>query len=67
MNEFASDDLIERFRALEARLEEALAENLKLIGELDHTRNQLAYQKSLNVERYGFLPTAPPGTLLDDE
>jgi regulator of replication initiation timing len=74
MSEHAFDDLIERFRVLEIQLEtlqaghaETLAENAALQRELDLTRARLAYHQSLNVERFGFEPTAPPGRLLHDE
>jgi hypothetical protein len=67
MNQYCHDDLAERFRALEAKLAELHAENLELIRELDRTREWLAYHQSLNVERIGFLPTAPPGTYLNEE
>jgi hypothetical protein len=67
MSESNANDLAERFRALEAKLAELHAENLELIRELDRTREWLAYHRSLNVERIGFLPTAPPGTYLQHE
>jgi hypothetical protein len=67
------EDLTIRYRALEsayaalqAKLDDIIADNASLRRDLARATERLAYYKRLCNENFGFEPTPPPGSILNE-